>query len=94
MLYNAITDKIGWQMATIKVEILAANLGTGLQPGQIVRLRTDERGQLVSRFWRRRLIDSKSDNCMRVLQPVKSKPVKNVFKRTILNDDHDTPAAS
>jgi len=51
----------------------------GFQPGTTKEIKTVN-GVPVERFWRRRLADSKIDNCIEVIKPRKPKPAKSEDK--------------
>ena len=44
--------------------------------GRVLRLPVDESGVVFNQFWRRRIDDSKTDNCLEVL---KKKPKKGLI---------------
>ena len=55
----------------------------GFEKGRIITVKTDSDGTITDPFWRRRLIDSKIDNCVEVIleeqpkeQPKSSKRAK------------------
>jgi hypothetical protein len=63
-------------MKTIKVK-LNVRLG-GYEEGAIVTLQTDGAGVPIEKFWRRRLRDAETDNCMEAVKS--SKPKKEADK--------------
>lgn len=52
----------------------------GKVAGQIVTLECDKAGTPLDSFWRRRLRDSASDNCMELYKEAKPKPVSKPKK--------------
>ncbi|MCK4962081.1 MAG: hypothetical protein KAS19_06330 [Anaerolineales bacterium] len=57
----------------MKIEILKEFSGHPHKVGTVVEVATDSDGVIIDRFWRRRVRDSKIDECVRVATK-KSKP--------------------
>lgn len=49
----------------------------GYEAGREVTIQTDRSGVPLEKFWRRRLKDAKTDNCVEVVKPSKPKREKN-----------------
>lgn len=52
----------------------------GVKAGDILKLECDSEGTPFDKFWRRRLIDAKTDNCCEIVQPEPPKPTKKPKK--------------
>lgn len=48
----------------------------GFPAGRVVSVQTDDHGVPLEKFWRRRLHDAVTDNCVEVVEPLKSKKAK------------------
>ena len=48
----------------------------GFPVGHVVSVQTDEHGVPLEKFWRRRLRDAVTDNCVEVVEPLKPKKAK------------------
>ena len=55
----------------------------GYKAGRTINIKADINNIPLDIFWRRRLKDAKSDNCVEVIKTSKSKPEKKI------NDNHD-----
>lgn len=55
----------------------------GYKAGRTINISADINNVPLDIFWRRRLKDAKSDNCVEVIKPSKSKLEKKI------NDNHD-----
>ena len=53
---------------------------SGYSAGQTVTIQTDSAGVPLEKFWRRRLKDSKIDNCVEEVKP--SKPKKQKMEKS------------
>lgn len=63
-------------MNKIKVKVLSDI--PGYAAGVVLNLDADENGTPYSQFWRRRLRDAKTDNCLEIQkEPTKLKPSKS-----------------
>ncbi len=56
---------------------LKINSVKGYQPGQVVTVQTDGDGIPLDKFWRRRIKDAKTDNCVEAVKSVKPKKEHN-----------------
>lgn len=55
----------------------------GYKAGRTINISVDINNVPLDLFWRRRLKDAKTDNCVEVIKPSKSKLEKKI------NDNHD-----
>jgi hypothetical protein len=58
--------------STIELEIIGPVSLGGKRPGEKFRVKTDDEGNLVDLYWRRRLADERNHNCgaVRVVKPL------------------------
>lgn len=52
-----------------------------LPKGSVFDLSVDRDGVIIDRYWRKRVQDSKIDNCVSVIQPKKQNKEKSTTKR-------------
>jgi len=70
-------------MSNIQVKVLSDI--PGYKTGQIIFVKVDSHGTPLDKFWRRRLKDAKTDNCLEVIKPKSKKP-----KHSKIEDQEDT----
>ncbi len=66
-------------MSNIQVKVLSDI--PGYKTGQTIFVKVDSLGTPLDKFWRRRLKDAKTDNCLEVIKPSQKKSSKSKYSK-------------